>query len=182
MLFVACFHGSKEKWWRLAWVADIAAMLHRHPEIDWTAFVARAEAQGMRRMVLVGLGLAQRLFDSALPQSVANALAQDLACVELLHASMRNLFTRGVDVGSVHRVSRFHYRALERPSDRARYLCRTITTPQCPHYRLVALPDMLVPAYVTIKLAHDYVALPFARTLKRLGWRRSGRAIPEVPS
>ena len=71
---------------------------------------------------------------------------------------------------------------LERPSDRARYLWRTITTPQCPHYRLVALPDMLVPAYVTIKLAHDYVALPFARTLKRLGWRRSGRAIPEVPS
>lgn len=181
-LFVACFHGSKEKWWRLAWVADIAAMLHRHPEIDLAAFVAHAEAQGMRRMVLVGLGLARQLFDSPLPESVSNALARDRACADLLQSSQRNLFTRGVDVGSVHRVSQYHFRAMERPADRARYLWRTIATPQFQHYRLVALPDVLVPAYVTVKLAHDYVALPFARTMTRLGWRRPGRATPEVPS
>lgn len=181
-LSMACFHGSKEKWWRLLWVADIAALLHRHPDIDWAALMARSEAQGIRRMVLLGLALSHRLFDSTLPESVSNAVARDPACEVLLRASLRNVFTRGVDVGSVHRVSRFHLRALERPSDRARYVWRTLTTPQFSHYRLVTLPDVLAPAYVPLKLVHDYVAEPLARTMKRLGWRKSARAAPGVSS
>ena len=66
-LLTACLHGSKEKWWRLLWVADVAALIRRHPALDWTALMERAETSGVRRMILLGLALAQDLFSSVAP-------------------------------------------------------------------------------------------------------------------
>lgn len=34
-LVLNCIHGAKHFWERLTWVADVAALAARHPEIDW---------------------------------------------------------------------------------------------------------------------------------------------------
>jgi hypothetical protein len=174
-LLVACLHGSKEKWWRLLWVADVAGLVYRQPGLDWAGMIRRAEASGIRRMFLLGLALAKDLFAIALPPAVAAAIARDPACGELVEQSRRHLFASGGDVGSVHQVTRYHLRARERGSDRLRYVWRTIVTPQFMHYRMVRLPPALVLGYVPVKLVHDYVLLPLW-SLGKGRWPKRPRA------
>jgi hypothetical protein len=60
-LLVLCMHGSKEKWSQLKWVVDVAEFVRSHTDLDWESLISRAESQGLSRMLVLGLGLAQRL-------------------------------------------------------------------------------------------------------------------------
>ncbi len=171
-LLTACLHGCKDKWWRLLWVADIAALIHRHPELDWFAMLDRAEAAGVRRMFLLGLALARDLFSSSLPPSVSTAIERDPTCLWLVQRSKEHLFGPVVDVGTQNHVSRYHLNSRERIGDRVRYVWRTVTTPRVIHFRMVRLPDGLFFGYVVVKLVHDYLLLPIWVLGKGRWWRR----------
>ena len=179
-LLVACLHGSKEKWWRLLWVADIAALIQRQSTLDWPILIERAEASGMRRMLLLGLALARDLFSSPLPSSISSAIEQDPTCASLLEQSKRYLFSPGADVGSVHQVSRYHLKLRERVGDRIRYAWRTVTTPQFKHYRMVKLPDALLFGYLPVKLIHDYLLFPLWTFGKGRWWRRTRDTVSDA--
>ena len=181
-LLVACLHGGKEKWWRLLWVVDIAAFIDRNPALDWLVTMARAEASGMRRMLLLGLALARDLFSSPLPLAISNAIEQDPVCLRLVEQSKRYMFTLGADVGSIHHVSKYHLRLRERVGDRLRYAWRTVMTPQFVHYRMVKLPDTLLFGYVPVKLIHDYLLLPLWTLGKGRLWRRSRDSMSDTPA
>jgi hypothetical protein len=179
MLLMACLHGSKEKWWRLLWVADVAALIRRHPALDWNALMERAERAGIGRMLLLGLALAEDLFSSALPAAVSSAIRRDPTCLRLVQQSKQHLFAPGAPEGSFQHVSRYHLRARERIGDRVRYVWRTITTPRFNHYRMVKLPDSLLFGYVLVKLVHDYLHLPLWLLGKGRWWRRAHNSIPD---
>ena len=172
-VLVACLHGAKEKWWRLLWVADLAALVHRHPQLDWNAVVDRASRAGILRIVHIGLGLARELFSLPLPAHLLSAIDQDAKCRALIEESRQRVLAENDGPEPPMRVSRFHWHARERLRDRLRYVIRTVTTPQFVHYRMVALPDPLVFGYVPLKLVHDYLLLPLWRTGKRKLWARS---------
>lgn len=53
-----CIHGTKDFWERLMWAADIAAMVARHPELDWAMARQAAKDVGAERMLYVALALA----------------------------------------------------------------------------------------------------------------------------
>lgn len=172
-LLVACLHGTKERWWRLLWIADVAGLIARHPALDWNALTERARRMGMLRMLFLGVGLAQRLFATSIPVSVAEQIDDDATCARLIEESAALLDREPRRSEALLRVSRFHFAARERVSDRMRYVARTIATPQFKHYRMVALPDALVFGYVPIKLVHDYLLLPVWKLGKGRLWRRS---------
>ena len=67
LLLVLCIHGSKHFWSSLGWLVDVAEILRRPGEIDWSRFVARAVAMGAARRVGVGLRLAADVLDAPLP-------------------------------------------------------------------------------------------------------------------
>lgn len=172
-LLVACLHGAKEKWWRLLWVADVAALMHRHPALDWSAIAQRAADAGMLRILRLGLGLARALFSIRLPGDLANEIERDEACGRLIDECRRRIFAEAGNPGSVFHVSRFHWSARERMRDRVRYVWRTVSTPRDIHYRMIALPDALVFGYVPLKLVHDYLLLPLWVLGKGRSWRRT---------
>ncbi|HEX7327671.1 MAG TPA: nucleotidyltransferase family protein [Casimicrobiaceae bacterium] len=171
-LLVACLHGAKEKWWRLLWVADVAALVHRHPELAWDTVIERASRAGILRIVHVGLGLARMLFSLALPVQIGDAIDRDTQCRRLIEESRQRVFADADGPEPLWRVSLFHWRARERLRDRLGYVARTLTTPEFKHYRMVALPDRLHFAYVPLKLVHDYVLLPLWNLGKGRLWRR----------
>jgi hypothetical protein len=179
-LLITCLHGCKGKWCRLLWVADVAAFVQRHPALDWTALMERAEEAGVRRMLLLGLALAQDLFASSLPAGVSSAIARDRMCRWLVQQSKFLLFGPLADPGSVTRVSRYHLRSRERIGDRVRYLWRSVTTPRVIHYQMVRLPDSLFFGYVVVKLVHDYLLLPLWNLGKGRWWRRTRNPITDV--
>lgn len=181
-LLIACVHGCKGKWSRLLWVADLAALVHRHPALDWPAVMERAESAGLRRVLLLGLALAQDLFSSPLPVAVSAAIEHDRMCRWLVQQSKTNIFGPVADLGSVNRVSCYHLRSREHFGDRVRYAWRMSTTPRLVHYRMIKLPDSLFFGYVVVKIVHDYLLLPIWNLGKGRLWRRTRVATPDAAS
>jgi hypothetical protein len=170
-VLVACLHGSKERWWRLLWVADVAALIHRHPELDWSALSCRACVAGVQRMLRLGILLARDLFGCTVPPTVSSSIDRDDVLSHLAHAVERDLFQAGVHRGPPERVSRYYWQMRERSRDRLRYVWRTLTAPRFHHYGMIRLPDPLFGGYVVVKLVHDYVLLPLWWLVKGR-WRR----------
>jgi Uncharacterised nucleotidyltransferase len=76
-LVLNCIHGGKHFWERLMWVSDIAAVVTRHPEIDWAKAQRAAADVGAERMLLVGLHLGQMLLGVTLPPQMAEKIRED---------------------------------------------------------------------------------------------------------
>lgn len=161
-LLILCLHGAKERWRTLKWIADVAAFVSAHPEIDWRRLRAEAAEQGCARMLELGLLLAQRLCPlpaAARPDREAEQLAANV---------MARLDGDVPDSCSPYRLSAFIWRMRERARDRWAYVWRTIMTPRAAHVARLPLPRSLEWAYYPLKLPWDYVLTPCLKLGRRL--------------
>jgi hypothetical protein len=84
-ILILCGHPAKHCWSRLAWVSDVAAFVVSHGDaLDWRRVLDRVGGLGGRRLVLLGLRLADDLLRLPLPGEVrasvrADRVAGDLA-------------------------------------------------------------------------------------------------------
>jgi hypothetical protein len=175
-LLICGMHGSKEEWSRLIWIADVAALLSDGMALDWIALLALADAAGVRRMLLIGIALAEDLLGAPLPAEAARALAADGVARELARCAAANLFAGRGFTRSVYRITLFRLRMRERFRDRARYVAATLLTARAQHFRFVDLPERLSFLYPLVRIGHDFVALP----LWRLAHFRSGSGAPRA--
>jgi Uncharacterised nucleotidyltransferase len=175
LALVLCVHGAKELWWRLGWVCDVAELLRAFPRLDWELALARGQRQGGRRMMLLGLALAQRLLGASLPDTVVRDIARDRTTVGLVDEAARRLLQeRRVGAPTFNSLSRFRRRAHDGWRAQATYVLRTLCRPSAVHYEMIALPPALGFGYYLVKAAHDYVLLPPWRLVGRL------RRVPEA--
>jgi putative nucleotidyltransferase-like protein len=70
-------HGAKDFWERLMWVADIAAIVAHHPELDWQRARQYAADVGALRMFFLALQLAEDLLGAPMPAPLAADVARD---------------------------------------------------------------------------------------------------------
>ena len=91
-----CIHGAKHFWERLIWVADIAAVCARHPELDWSKARQAATDAGAECMLRVGLQLSESVFGVQPPPEMARELAQDTAAQDLCRQVLRWLPQAGL--------------------------------------------------------------------------------------
>ena len=92
-LLLLSVHGSKHFWERLGWIADIAALSKAARPINWTLVLERARRWGIRRMVLLGAGLAARLFNAPLPSEVLDCVKGDAVARRLIDDICRRFFS-----------------------------------------------------------------------------------------
>jgi len=72
LLLYLCMHGGeKHQWSALKWVADVARLLARYPELDFDRARAEAARLGLTRSFRLGLYLARVLLDAPLPEKVS---------------------------------------------------------------------------------------------------------------
>ena len=76
-LVLICIHGAKHFWERLMWVSDVAAVVVRHPEMDWKKAQQAAADVGAERMLHVGILLGALLFQATLPAAITEAIQRD---------------------------------------------------------------------------------------------------------
>jgi hypothetical protein len=169
LLLALCIHGAKHHWERLAWIRDVAALLARYPELDLEACVMRARRQGCARILLLGLGVAQKCAQAQLPAVVGRAIDADQTTSALRGEVVAHLFGPARDTPWNDRVDRFRLRMRERWADRVRYVSRTWLTPRRHHIEMVALPGPLRWGYVPLKLGLDFAVLPLWGLLKSAG-------------
>jgi hypothetical protein len=97
LLFALCVHGGKHAWERLIWIADIALLVKKYPQLDLAGVRHTARAAGVERIVATALALAHGLFGVAAPQAFAD-LAANSAVRQLVRRYQKILLR---DAGSI---------------------------------------------------------------------------------
>ncbi len=90
-----CIHGAKHFWERLAWIADVAALVSRQTSIDWERARASARAVGAEHLLNTGLRLAAEVLHAPLPQKVAALARKDAVAANLVARVLRWLPAAG---------------------------------------------------------------------------------------
>jgi hypothetical protein len=160
LALLLALHGSKHCWERLAFVADLAHLLHRCPNLDWPHL--RAEARRLRatHFVLLGLHLAHTLLGAALPGSIRAEIEAVPALGPLAAESVANM-AGGLEPATLRRVH-YHVRLQPRPLDRARYALLLVTAPTVIEWTRWPLPGWLAWSYGLLR--------PLRLGWKYLGW------------
>jgi hypothetical protein len=83
-LVLISIHGAKHFWERLLWIADVAALVSRHPAIDWEVVAESAQQVGGERILHTGLRLAADLLRARLPDYVSATINSDRAAARLV--------------------------------------------------------------------------------------------------
>jgi len=117
-------HGAKHFWERLMWISDIAAMVHRHPELSWPRIRQSAAEVGADRMVRIALLLAERLLGVPVPAEMKREVAADSACLPMIAKIESWLPYAGFDPPPLAQRALFRLRMRGHLLAGARYLTR----------------------------------------------------------
>ncbi len=162
MLLYLCMHGGKHSWARLSWLCDLHRALHTYPRADWEEIWRLAHQNGAARMVAIGLGLVNDLFDGqALTAPAWTRRHRDASAGRVCELLARRLrgepeLVRPIDF-------RVQLQSRERYRDRLRYTWHVIATPHPADVALLGLPRALHGLY--------YIARPLRLTWKYLSRR-----------
>ena len=95
MFLYLCVHGSMHVWFRLKWLADVAAILRCAPRDFAEAAAKRAYSLGIARPFHQAIALAHSLLDAPVPPSVLAKATLDRATPGLVAAAYRALNWNG---------------------------------------------------------------------------------------
>ncbi|HKV04722.1 MAG TPA: nucleotidyltransferase family protein [Candidatus Acidoferrales bacterium] len=168
-LILLCIHGAKDFWERLSWVADISELVQAQPGLDWDQVFGRAESWHTRRMLHLGLALAERLLDAPLPPEIASRVREDREATSLASEAERRLLSRGWQPLDAAGRLRFRRRTMEGYLAGWNYSLRLAVVPAEEDWLSMRLPRSLAPLYVAFR--------PF-RLLLKYGMRDSRSARP----
>jgi len=134
-LLISCVHGAKHHWERLSWICDIAELLRAHEELDWGWVLAQASRLGCKRMLFLGLFLANNLLQADLPEQVRSKIQADPVVRPLATQMYECLFSEagGSYGGTEWHV--YHLRIKERWRDRLLYFFHWGRNRVAPHAR-----------------------------------------------
>lgn len=122
LLFSLCVHGSRHLWERLGWICDVAELISRRA-VNWDALLDRAEKSDSERMFLLGIHLAGKLLDAALPDEVKRRCEADKHLEPLAANVVAHLFNGPEHVPATSReIFRFNLGVRKSFRARTRYL------------------------------------------------------------
>lgn len=106
-----CGHGARHGWYRLKWLADIAAIMTREDPARMAQWVESARGKGMERSVGQALLLAHLVLAAPLSPPLATQMARDPAIRRLVRLGAKSMgrcrFPRGLEKTEVNLS---HYR------------------------------------------------------------------------
>jgi hypothetical protein len=147
LLLFLCAHGAKHQWERLGWICDVSRFLQVEQDIDWAYAFAAARQTRTMRILSLGVLLASDLLGAAIPACVARNVDRDPP-VRKLAAAIRSRFLADAPLPTpTLEAAWFGSRALERTSDRLKYLFGSFVLPSEAEYRTLKLPPALYSLY-----------------------------------
>ncbi|MES3629717.1 MAG: nucleotidyltransferase family protein [Longimonas sp.] len=158
LLLYLCAHGTKHHWARLKWVADVAHMLHHHPDLDAEALCCRAADLHCERVLLLGVHVAARWLDTPIHDAFAAAIARDPVVGELAHYIETSWLCTDAGLDRTIRLQqvRFFSRTRRRWRDRwpiwGEYMRRSLE-PSERDRAFADLPTLLTPLYLLVRPA-----------------------------
>jgi hypothetical protein len=158
-LLILCVHGAKHGWNKLMWVCDIAEVIRVNSHIDWTWLIEHAEKLGGRRMLLLGLHLANTLLETRLPEKVELQVQADRTIGSLARQVSEELLRGAYEPSGILEERPFLYMKLrEHWRDRLQvflhycpeYFARMVTPNRLDH-AFLPLPNALSSLYYVVR-------------------------------
>ena len=161
-----CMHGAKHYWESLEWICCMTALIRVINNVDWPKTINSAAKLGGRRLLHLGLLLADDLESSDISKTPLRLMRPDPIARELADTVWKEMFSpeRQGAAKEVYRYS-FYLKARERVVDRMRVMkWAAIRTPHpdSKDWKSLPVPESMTPVY--------YVARPI-RLLKQHGLR-----------
>ena len=128
-LVLICIHGAKHFWERLQWIADVAALVSRQPDINWEQALKSAREVGAETMLHAGLLLAVTVFQTALPTAVRARTETDAPARKITEQALRWLPAAGYAPPSLSQRALFRMRMRGGSVSGANYLLRMLVSP-----------------------------------------------------
>jgi hypothetical protein len=150
---ILSMHATKHKWRQLKLICDIAEILG-HNNIDWGYVIREADDLGLKRMLSVGVLLAEDPLESVVPTELARGLQIDRTARALATQVRRGLFEEPDEDWSEHADFYFQIKIRERLRDKASMLYRnlpSILTPNERDRRFLSIPQQLSSLYYFVK-------------------------------
>ncbi len=137
-----CIHAAKDRWRKLKWVVDLDRIIRAdsrlgkaqsgQAQLDWERLGWYADAWRARRMLSIGLGLAQRLLTTPIPESTSRFSIHDPSEADL-SAVIKTLFHPEIPEPRMLRclgINATLLRLLDTNACRRRYLFQALTMPR----------------------------------------------------
>ena len=165
-------HGTKERWRRLLWVSDFAALLHKYHDIDWLAVLDRTQRSHSSRPLLLAILLVSDLLGAEVPLKLIDKARSDLSVRALAEEVELSLLHPGTETEFGQFLSGL--RTHDRLRHRLLPIVALLTTRTVGDYKAVPLPKMLWGAY--------FFTRPFRLTAKAVEMivRRKARRTPLI--
>jgi hypothetical protein len=125
-LVVLCAHGSKHLWGRLSWICDIAQTVSGSREPDWDLLIERARKLRLRRILWLGLLLANNLLGAKLPDEVMRHIRAEPKIDGLAQQIRRGLFRNAKEESGTVRTTLLQLSMRERMRDKFAYSFRLV--------------------------------------------------------
>jgi Uncharacterised nucleotidyltransferase len=150
-LVFLCVHGSKDFWERLLWIADVAEFVRSHPQLDWEGVYQLADSVCARRMLHLGLALADRLLDAPLPAAILSRARADRVAASAASQLERPLLSLQWPALGARASFRFRRRMVPGTFAGWRYALRLATVPAAEDWHAIRLPRPLAPLYAALR-------------------------------
>ncbi|MGA9667895.1 MAG: nucleotidyltransferase family protein [Terracidiphilus sp.] len=148
-LLVLCMHGCKHAWSRLIWICDVAQLLESFPDLDWREVTREAKRSGLWRALALGVLLAHRVADSAVPIRLLQRFESDASVGRLARYIEDNLFDKP---GGLPACDTPYYVQMLGFRDRIRFLMsRDFWRPNDRDLAAIQLPKSLSPLYYLVR-------------------------------
>jgi hypothetical protein len=150
LLLLLCVHGARHGWHKLEGVCSIAELLRRTPHFDWDRAWHQSGEMHCRRMLVLGLLLAHRLFEVPVPPQAA-AMSRSRMLLAMTRNIVRNFQSDGVPSRTLSDQVAFDLRLKDSCTDQMRLCGRMIlmTTPE--DWAAVRLPGSLSFVYPLVR-------------------------------
>ena len=149
-LVLLSVHGAKHFWERLAWVLDIAK-LAAVPEMNWALVLKIASQMKSRRVLLLGLILAQELFAAPLPEAVLRQTRKDRVARKLAEKVCEQYAGISDPRAGVWRRARFRIRSQDEIGRGIWHLLSLTLSPTESDRQTLRLPPWLGPLYMLVR-------------------------------
>jgi Uncharacterised nucleotidyltransferase len=150
---ILSLHATKHKWRELKLICDLAEILG-HADLEWQYVVREANELGIRRMVEVGVLLAQDTLEVLIPAELARGLKIDRTARALAAEVHQNLFEEPDKAWHEQADFPFQFKIRERMRDRASMLFRNLLPKLAPDEcdrRFLPMPEVLSSIYYVVR-------------------------------
>ena len=139
LLIYLCVHGAVHTWNRLSWIRDVARFVRLSDSVDWSATLDYAESLGCKRIVLLGLYLANRFLETPLPEKIFPEREAPPHVLRLSETVRRSLLKDSHRYVEKARRRLFYFRVMDRKEEKRMYAVHLLTSPQ-PDWSILDLP------------------------------------------